>query len=384
MTLRVDDRVIGRWGDSVTGPLVIAIAGLHGNEPAGVTSAWRVLGKLAEYSPAFSGRLLILAGNLPALAHGHRFVDEDLNRIWFPERLREEDFRIHPPGTVEEAEQREMLHEINRVLDGFNGTAYFLDLHTTSASGAPFSVLADTLSNRELAERLPGTMVLGLEEHLDGTLLNYVNDLGHVAIGFEGGEHDSPDSLEAQELAVWETLVLAGCVRHWEVPGLDLLIETVEARAKGTPRVVEIRHRHHVVPDDDFEMKAGFRNLQPIGHGQVLARDRNGEILATEDGRILMPLYQSQGSDGFFIVREVRSFWLALAVWMRRFRLDRLLPLMPGVAPHPGAADSFVINNRVARWFVVEVCHLLGFRRKRLEGGQLIVSRRREAPVRSA
>ena len=383
MTLRVDDRVIGRWGESVTGPLVIAIAGLHGNEPAGVTSAWRVLAKLAESSPVFSGRLLLLAGNRPALARGHRFVDEDLNRIWFPERLREEDFQIHPPRTVEEAEQREMLQEINRVLDGFNGTAYFLDLHTTSAPGAPFSILADTLSNRELAERLPGTMVLGLEEHLDGTLLNYVNDLGHVAIGFEGGEHDSPNSLEAQELAVWETLVLAGCVRHWEVPGLDLLTETVEARAKGTPRVVEIRHRHNVVPEDDFEMKSGFRNLQRISHGQVLAKDRDGDILATEDGRILMPLYQSQGNDGFFVVREIRSFWVALAVWMRRFRLDRLLPFMPGMEPHPSLEDSFVINSRVARWFVVEICHLLGFRRKRLEGGQLVVSRRREAPVRN-
>ena len=56
---------------------------------------------------------------------------------------------------------------------------------------------------------------------------------------------------------------------------------------------------------------------------------------------------------------------------------------MPGVEPHPALQEYFVINRTVARWFVVEVCHLLGFRRKLKEGAQLVVSRMREMPVRS-
>ncbi len=168
------------------GPLVIAIGGLHANETSGVVAARRVLDKLAEFSPMFSGTLLGLTGNRPALARGERYGHEDLNRIWFPERLRFEDFPAHHPRSVDEVVQREILQAIKSALDDFDGTAYFLDLHTTSAPGAPFAVLAATLSNRKLAERLPGAMVLGLEEHLDGTLLNYVNNLGHVAIGFEG------------------------------------------------------------------------------------------------------------------------------------------------------------------------------------------------------
>ena len=71
---------------------------------------------------------------------------------------------------------------------------------------------------------------------------------------------------------------------------------------------MEIRHRHPVEPEDGILMKAGFENLQRIERGQVLARDKTGEILSSEDGRIVMPLHQSQGSDGFFVVREVRSF----------------------------------------------------------------------------
>ena len=384
MTLQIEDRVIGRYGSSVGGPLVIVTGGLHGNEPAGVIALGRVFKKLVEYLPRFSGRLLGLAGNRPALALGQRYVEEDLNRIWFPERLRVDDFERNPPKSVDEAELREILGQINTALDDFDGIAYFLDLHTTSAPGAPFSVLADTLANRALARRLPGAMVLGLEEHVDGTLLNYVNDLGHVAIGFEGGQHDSPAAVDALELALWDTLVMAGCIQSGEVSGLNTLTQSVDARVQGTPRVVEIRHRHDVVPEDEFLMKPGFENLQRIRRDQVLARDKNGEICSDEDGRILMPLYQSQGRDGFFVVREVPSFWLALAVWMRRFRMDRVLPFMPGVEPHPALQDTFVINTILARWFVLELCHLLGFRRKRIEGGRLVVSRRREAPVGSA
>ena len=381
MTLQVDERVIGHYEGSAGGPRVIVTGGVHGNEPAGIIAFGRVLDKLVESAPLFSGKLLGLAGNRAALALGQRYVEEDLNRIWLPERLRGDSNTTHPARTVDEVEQWELLREIQLVLNDFDGTAYFLDLHTTSAKGAPFSVLADTLANRRLAKRLPGAMVLGLEEHLDGTLLNFVNELGHVAIGFEGGRHGSPEAIDAQELALWETLVMAGCVRRHEIPGLSTLSESVDARAAGTPRVVEIRHRHHVEFEDEFLMGPGCRNLQRIKRGQVLARDRNGEIVSSEDGRILMPLYQSQGSDGFFVVREVRSFWLALAVWMRRFRLDKVVPFMPGVTPHPALPDTYVVNRTVARWFVVEVFHLLGFRRNRFEAGRLVVSRRKETPV---
>jgi succinylglutamate desuccinylase len=60
-----------------------------------------------------------------------------------------------------------------------------------------------------------------------------------------------------------------------------------------------------VRPGDGFVMEPGFRNLQAVEAGQVLARDRLGEITAVCDARILMPLYQDQGNDGFFLAREV-------------------------------------------------------------------------------
>ena len=56
-------------------------------------------------------------------------------------------------------------------------------------------------------------------------------------------------------------------------------------------------------------MEPGFANFQPIERGQVLARDSQGAIEAPMKGWLLLPLYQGQGEDGFFIGRDVSSAW---------------------------------------------------------------------------
>ena len=61
------DRIIGTYGKPGSGPLVIAIAGLHGNEPAGVNALERVFQYLHRYEIELDGFFVGLAGNLPAL-----------------------------------------------------------------------------------------------------------------------------------------------------------------------------------------------------------------------------------------------------------------------------------------------------------------------------
>jgi succinylglutamate desuccinylase len=50
-----------------------------------------------------------------------------------------------------------------------------------------------------------------------------------------------------------------------------------------------------------FKMFPGFQNFSPIRKGEPLATDRHGIVYAPNGGCILMPLYQGQGNDGFFI-----------------------------------------------------------------------------------
>ena len=44
--------------------------------------------------------------------------------------------------------------------------------------------------------------------------------------------------------------------------------------------------------------------LQRIEEGEVLGQDVNGDVKAPHAGYIMMPLYQKQGAEGFFITQD--------------------------------------------------------------------------------
>jgi succinylglutamate desuccinylase len=374
-------RELGTYGGQTAGPLVICIGGIHGNEPAGALALQRVLRRLHEAAPPFKGELVAFAGNLGALNGGTRYLSRDLNRMWTPERLDLlKDQACGAPTESEEQEQRELSAVIWSALTRKRGDVIFLDLHTTSSEGAPFAVISDTLINRHLAMRLGVPVILGLEENLDGTILNYINEFGYAAVGFEAGQHQAPSSVENHEAAIWLTMVEAGCLPPEDAPDLLALRRKLAQASSGLPPVLELRYRHAIQETDEFVMEPGYTNFQRVQKGQALAKDRRGEVRAPESGLLFMPLYQRQGEDGFFLVREVRLFWLKVSAWMRHRKLDRILPWLPGVNPLPDDQSALVIDTRVARWCVIEICHLLGFRKHSQEQGRLIVRRRRQSP----
>jgi succinylglutamate desuccinylase len=374
-------RELGTYGGQTAGPLVICIGGIHGNEPAGALALQRVLRRLHDAAPPFKGEIVAFAGNLRALNRGSRYLSRDLNRMWRPERL---ELLKAQAGEVaaapEELEQCELLAVIWSALSRKRGDVIFLDLHTTSSDGAPFAIISDTLINRHLAMRLGVPIILGLEESLDGTLLNYINELGYAAVGFEAGQHQALSSVENHEAAIWLTMIEAGCLAPEYAPDLLALRQKLMRASRGLPPVLELRYRHGIQEADEFVMEPGYANFQPVEKAQALAKDRSGEVRAPESGLLFMPLYQRQGEDGFFLVREVKLFWLKVSAWMRQRKLDRILPWLPGVYPLPDNQSALVIDTRVARWFVIEICHLLGFRKHSQEQGRLIVSRRRQSP----
>lgn len=139
---------------------------------------------------------------------------------------------------------------------------------------------------------------------------------------------------------------------------------------------MEVRHRQAISAEDHFEMEPGFKNFQPVERGQLLARDRTGEIRALETGLILLPLYQKLGDDGFFLGREVKKFWLKLSARLRQLKVGHYIHLLPGVRRDPLNENFLIINTRIARILPLQVFHLLGFRRLRWADKYLVVSRR--------
>jgi len=359
------------------GPMLICIGGVHGNEPAGVIALKRVFRALAGREGALRGEFLGLAGNVTALERRCRYVDRDLNRHWLADHVEALRRGGGEGWTTEDREQRELLSELEAAFARARGAVHVVDLHTTSGVGPPFATLSDTLRNRAFGRSFPIPIVLGLEEQLEGTMLDYLNNLGHVTLGIEGGAHDAPESVDRLEAAVWVALGAAKLVRRRALPECRRARRALREAARGIPPVFEVRYRHAVGPDDFFRMNPGYLNFQPLARGEVLAQCRTGEVRAPDGGRILMPLYQELGDDGFFLVREIAPVWLTLSAILRRLRVDRLAPRLPGVRRHPEIPDAVVVDRRLARWFTVEIFHLLGYRREFVSDDGLVMSRRR-------
>jgi succinylglutamate desuccinylase len=370
-------RLLGSVGGDEAGPTVVCCAALHGDEPSGVLALGRVFDELERRRPSLRGEVVGIAGNLAALVESRRFIAADLNRHWLAENLE----RARQAAAVELADEdrelRELLDTLHEVFGRARAEVYFLDLHTSSAAGDPFVCVGDTLRNRAFAEQFRMPVILGLEECIDGSLLEYVNDLGHVTIGVEAGQHRADSSVDRHESFVWLALVAAGVVSAADVPDLEGHRRRLHDASHRLDRFLEVRHRHPIVAADEFEMVTGFSNFQSVAAGELLAHDRSGEIRAPESGRILLPLYQGLGSDGYFIAREVRSFWLRLSAALRWLGLDSVLHWLPGVRRHPEREATLIIDTGLARWFALELFHLLGYRKRRSENGKLVISRRR-------
>lgn len=370
-------RALARLTAERPGPTLVVIGSVHGNEPAGVAGLERVVVEMQRRGLPRRGEFLALVGNCQALARQQRFIDEDLNRAWSSARVAELSSGRRAT-TIEETELLDLWSEISGAMARAAGEVWLLDLHTTSAQGPPFGVLDDTLANRSFAALFDIPYVVGLEEELDGTVLSYYVARGLRTFGLESGQHDDPGSVERAEAAVWIALAGIGLVDRGDVTDLDDRRDSLRRSTRSLPAVVEVRYRHAVGTEDGFRMAPGFVNFQPVRAGEVVARDRRGQVRAPESGRLLMPLYQRQGADGFFVVREIRPFWMVLSGFLRRLRTERFVHWLPGVRRVPGSRDSFVVDRRVARWFALELLHLLGFRRHGRSGQYLVVSRREE------
>lgn len=368
------------------GPTLICVGGLHGNEPAGVRALERVVATLDSDAALARGELLGLAGNLQALSLGKRFVDGDLNREWTPERV--EQVRSGVQKRAEDHEMRELLIALEAALTARRGPVLVLDLHTTSGESPPFAIIADTLHHRRLARSLPLPLILGLEERLPDTFLEYVWRLGISGLAVEGGQHDAESSVDYLEAAVWFILE-----RHGLLPQ-PLIERALEARrlllrvSRSTPRMVEIRYLHPLTAG--FRMRPGFVSFQTVRRGEPLADDEVGAIVAPRSGRILMPLYQKQGNDGFFLIRPYGRTRSLLSTTLRRLRFERWLLRLPGIEPanppDPEEANTEVLqlSRRWQHGLVRKLLRLLGFRRRGLVGSWLRVGRKNQSGPRLA
>lgn len=304
------ERIIGHYRGAEAGPLVVAIGGIHGNEPAGVRALERLFEMLEEeprINPGFTfrGELLALRGNVAALREGKRFIDVDMNRIWRTLKPGEKNF-----DRQEDLELYELITAIETALEDLPlSELILLDLHTTTADGGIFAVTGDDNPSLSLAAEMTVPVIKGMLSGLQGTTLHYFRS-GHFgtrpvrAISFESGPHNDPESIDLALAATVNLLRALGCVRKEDVSSYH---DNLLRESAGTlPLLTELVYVHRIQHDgsDGFKMLPGFQNFQPITKQTLIAHDHQGDIYAPSDGYLLMPLYQSLGDEGFFIIQD--------------------------------------------------------------------------------
>lgn len=365
------DRIIGEFEGNSPGPLTIFIGGIHGNEPAGIFALEYVLKKLKEINPPFNGSMYALAGNLNALSSRKRYLDVDLNRIWNNRDIKNHNFE----KDKEVVERNEIISVIYKLISESDARPLLFDLHTTSSESIPFLGISDTLRSRELVKGIPSPIILGLEERMIGTLFNSLNEIGMTSVIFEGGQHDSLSSIENHVSVIFEFLKNAGCIDANDIQDYFKYKHILSKTSPGSRKIFEISYVYRIKKGEDFKMNPGFVNFQEITKGEKLATNKIGKITSPENGFIFI-LYQKLGDEGFFIIKRIHIFWLKVSEFMRKLHAEKLLGLLPGIKKNPEESSSYIINTKIARFMVMNIFHLFGYRREKKEGNTIIVSRR--------
>ncbi|MFD1095993.1 succinylglutamate desuccinylase/aspartoacylase domain-containing protein [Salegentibacter chungangensis] len=295
-------RIIGKYTSGNKGPLLFVTAGIHGNEPSGLKALERVFSELERTKPEINGTILGVSGNKEALNRNVRYIDEDLNRTWTEENIKQKKSETH--------EQKEMW-EIIEVLKEYSEEdftkRYFIDCHTTSSDSLPYVSVQEVNDNDKWAHRFPTYIVRGFSDIITGDCDHYLSRIGMTGFVFEAGQHESESSVENHEGVIWLALK--------EGLGLDIeqlstypeCVTRFSEKNAPTQRTFEIEYRHGLKDNGEFKMEPGFQNFQEIKKGELLAMQNGEELRSRWNARIFMPLYQSQGNDGFFVIKEVEA-----------------------------------------------------------------------------
>ncbi len=310
------ERIVGRYTGTEKGTLLIAFGAMHGNEPAGVKALESIFVAL-ENEPArnpgfqFKGRLLGLIGNVKAYKKGVRFIEKDLNRQWTLDNVALAKTTPSDALPPELQELKKLLEIIEQEIESYQPEKIvILDLHTTTAHGGIFTLPAEDKDSEQIALQLHAPVIKGLLKGIAGTTLHYFiqDNFKHKisAVTFESGQHEEPLSVNRAIAAIINCLRTIACIKQDDVESKhDNMLKEYSAQL---PKLSQLLYVHPIASGDNFVMHPGFKNFQEISAGQILAHDKNGEIKAKENGRILMPLYQKQGEDGFFLIRPVDGY----------------------------------------------------------------------------
>ncbi|QBA65355.1 aspartoacylase [Muriicola soli] len=369
-------RIIGHVKGKEPGPVLVFFGGVHGNEPSGIQALEHVFKELNRDPLPVKGNIYGIAGNIPALLQKKRYLDRDLNRIWLKEEIREMEEGTPKNVTSEDQQMLAILEVIRDLLTAHQEPFYFIDFHTTSSKTLPFITINDAMINRKFARQFPVPIILGIEEYLEGPVLNYINEYGYVAVGFESGQHASEEAKINSIAFFWLCLVNSGALAGESLKQYKNCLQQLKQSAANNRSFYEITERYAIEPQDSYTMEPGFESFELVPKGTTLASHNGKTVATTKKGILFMPLYQKQGAEGFFMIKRIPKWILGISSLLRKVKADYLLASLPGVSWKDKSKSQLIVNLRVARYYSKAIFHLLGYRNRTLDSEHLLIKNR--------
>lgn len=248
-------------------PRLLLSVGIHGDETAPIEMLAHLLDALSKEPHALGVDLMVVVGNIAAVAEGKRFIDADLNRMFRSDR-----------GELESAAEAARADAIMRATAAFfagpDADKWHLDLHTAiRPSHYPTFAVVPALIADTRREALLGMLGrAGIEAAIlntkpAGTYSAYTAEMfGAASSTVELGQ---VGSLGDNDLGVVgaTSAMLDGFIRTGRL-----------AAAEARPKVFRVT-QELVKRSEDFRMAFGpdMQNFAPMPPGSIIAED--GDIV---------------------------------------------------------------------------------------------------------
>ncbi len=299
----MENRIIAKIEGEKKGYEIILISGMHGNEMAGVTGVEKVINFIKKNKISVSGNITALRGNLGALNKDIRYIDMDLNRMWTNEYINNTDKKLN---IYELKELKELSSAIDNICLGNFNNCVIIDFHSFSSQSGIFTIPANNQKSIKLAEAFQVQFVEKLTSDLKETAIQYYAFKGATALVFEGGQHYAEETEGNIMAAIYMALNHLKCVDKNDIPEFENHKERLRSKALKLPKHYELSYIHRIKNGNDFKMNQGYINFQEIKKDEILAYENQKPILSECNGRILMPLYQKKGNNGFYVIQEFK------------------------------------------------------------------------------
>lgn len=256
---------------------------VHGNEQCGMNAVNHLLetGWLLHQNTLLKSkkhRLKIILANPMAAKINKRFVDVNLNRIF-------NDTFMNINKNVSLDLFSKVQYELTRlpkIAKAIEWCDYLLDVHSTSANTAPFSICPDDPLSQGFACTFPvESVVKNLSNLVIGTTIEWAHHLSKISTCVECGQHNDPLTLQ----------VAVECVKRFVSDRIEHLAHSIVACKTS----IRIRSGFHFL-----KPVSAFQNVQ---HREILAEDDLGPIECPfQSGAVLVMPNQNPvfGEEAFF------------------------------------------------------------------------------------